>query len=288
MRILSLIVAAVFAAAPAFAHDSVHIENAYARTNGGIGASGAVFMEITNHADVADRLISAASDVADKVELHTHKAGADGVMQMMAVPEGFPIDALMSHALARGGDHVMLMGLKQDLKDGDMVHLSLTFEHAGVVEVDVAIDNARKPAGEAMNHDAHAAHKGHGMAGMIDTTGMSDVDAITAIMKAQFDTPENPLSVDPVVIEGDAALASWAQGDKGGRALLARHDGKWQITLCGGADLRMPEFLGKHGVSAAETLSQMFNDAEDKLGAEKVTLSSSFEGVVMITEHGSN
>lgn len=159
MRIQSLIVAAMLFAAPAFAHDGVHIENAYARTNGGIGASGAVFMEITNHADVNDRLISAESDVADKVELHTHKASADGVMQMMAVPEGFPIDALMSHALARGGDHVMMMGLKKDLKDGDMLHLTLTFEQAGVVELDVAIDNARKPGAKDMHkmHDAPAA-----------------------------------------------------------------------------------------------------------------------------------
>ena len=41
-----------FYALPAFAHDGVHIENAYARSNGGIGATGAIFFEITNHADV--------------------------------------------------------------------------------------------------------------------------------------------------------------------------------------------------------------------------------------------
>jgi copper(I)-binding protein len=159
MRILSLIVAAVFAAAPAFAHDNIHIENPYARANGGIGSSGAVFMEIINHADEADRLIGAASDVAEKVELHTHKASADGVMQMMAVPEGFPVEPMMSHALARGGDHIMMMGLKKALKDGDMIHLTLTFEHAGVVEIDVAVDNARKPDPAAMHkmHDAPAA-----------------------------------------------------------------------------------------------------------------------------------
>lgn len=146
MRIQNFIAAAaIFLAAPAFAHDGVHIENAYARTNGGIGASGAVFMEIMNHSDENERLISVASDVAEKVEMHTHKASADGVMQMMAVPEGFPIDPLMSHALARGGDHIMMMGLKQELKDGDMIHLTLTFEHAGVVEVDVPVDNQRKP-----------------------------------------------------------------------------------------------------------------------------------------------
>lgn len=146
MRIQSLIIAAtIFFAVPAFAHDGVHIENPYARTNGGIGATGAVFFEVMNHADVDDRLIGVASDVAEKVEMHTHKQSEGGVMQMMAVPEGFAIAALQGHALQRGGDHIMLMGLKQDLKDGDIIHLTLTFEHAGVVEVDAAVDSTRKP-----------------------------------------------------------------------------------------------------------------------------------------------
>lgn len=146
MRLQSLIAAAaIFLAAPALAYDGVHIDNPYARTNGSIGASGAVFFEIINDADVDDRLIAVASDVAEKVEMHTHQQSADGVMQMSAVPEGFPVAALQGHALKRGGDHIMLMGLKQNLKDGDAIHLTLTFEHAGVVEVDVPVENARKP-----------------------------------------------------------------------------------------------------------------------------------------------
>ena len=123
----------------------------------------------------------------------------------------------------------------------------------------------------------------------VETGGMSTTDqgAIIATMKAMFDKPEAPLTVDPVVVDGDHALASWAQGDKGGRALLERRAGVWQVILCGGPDLRMPAFLAQHGVTAAETLSQMFNAAEDGLGADKVALSSSFEGVVMITEPAS-
>ena len=146
MRLQALITAAaIFLAAPALAHQGVHIENPYARTNGGIGANGAIFLEMTNHADTDDRLIGVASDVAEKVEIHTHKQAADGVMTMSAVPEGVAIPALQSHSLKRGGDHIMLMGLRQDLKDGDMIHLILTFEQAGEVKLDVPVDNARKP-----------------------------------------------------------------------------------------------------------------------------------------------
>ena len=244
-------------------------------------------------------------------------------MQMLAVPEGFPITAQQGHALKRGGDHIMLMGLKQALKDGDIIHLMLTFEHAGDVPLDVPVDNARKegaPKEAAMTHDMSAMegaadaadpHAGHDMSTMdgtamegamemdpaavdatdphaahkaADATGMTDADAIIASLKAQFETPDHPLSVDPVVVQGDHALASWAQGDKGGRALLQRVDGQWQVVLCGGADLRLPEFLTEHAVSAAETLSQLYNAAEDALGAEKVALSSSFKGVVMISQ----
>ena len=165
MRIQSLIAAAaIFLAAPAFAHQGVHIENPYARTSGGIGGTGGIFLEITNHADVDDRLIGVASDVAERVEMHTSTESAGGVMSMNAVPEGFPVPALQSHALKRGGDHIMLMGLHQKLKNGDVIHLTLTFEKAGVVEVDVAVDNARKPDTAAMGDMQGMDHSkmGHG------------------------------------------------------------------------------------------------------------------------------
>ena len=129
-------------ALPALAQD-ITIEDAYARSMGGIGASGAVFFDIKNAGTEADRLVSAASDVAKMVELHTHKQDAAGVMQMIAVPEGFEVPAGADHLLARGGDHVMLMGLTRELADGDMVALTLPFEKAGEVTVDVPVDNKR-------------------------------------------------------------------------------------------------------------------------------------------------
>jgi copper(I)-binding protein len=158
VRIQSLIAAMTLIAAPAFAHDGVNIDKAYARISGGIGGSAAVFFEVQNHADAPERLIGVASDAAAKVSLHTNSETADGVVQMNAVPDGFAIDPLMTRSLKRGGDHIMIMGLKQALKDGDMIHLTLTFAHAGVVEIDVAVDNKRKP--EAANMDMGAMEMG--------------------------------------------------------------------------------------------------------------------------------
>lgn len=157
-RFQTLVAAVATALAlPAFAEGNIMIQDPYARTMGGMGASGAVFFGIMNHADTDDRLIDARSQVAKKVELHTHKDDGNGVMQMLHVPEGFAVPAMGNHALERGGDHVMLMGLTQELKDGDMVSVTLVFEQAGEVVIEAPIDNARKPAmggmeGHQMQH----------------------------------------------------------------------------------------------------------------------------------------
>lgn len=312
--LLAATAATLCLALPAMAQehpDGMHVHDVYARSNGAIGGSGAIFFMMHNNTETDDRLISAAAPVAEKVELHTHIEDENGVMQMREIEGGIALAAGDMHEMARGGDHVMLMGLTTELKDGDTFPLTLTFEQAGEVTVEAVVDNARKPGEGAMDHDGHdmhghgahgteegnaghdhgahqqAAHQhgAHGAVAPLDQTGMADPDAVVAVMKAQFDTPENPLTVDPVVIDGPYALASWAQGGKGGRALLRKADMGWEIVMCGGEDLRMPSFLTEHGVTRAETLSQMFNAAEDDLGPEKVALYSSFEGVVMIAGH---
>ena len=121
------------------------------------------------------------------------------------------------------------------------------------------------------------------MAGPQSTALTLDQLPVVEVLMAQFDKPEARLTGDPVVVMGDAALASWAQSDRGGRALLTRKDGVWQVTLRGGPDLRAPAFLAANGVKDAEMLSQMFNGAEDAMGEDKVALSSKFPQVVMMS-----
>lgn len=128
-------------AAPAFADVVIH--DAYVRTAGPTARTGAAFLEIVNETDQADRLIAAASDVAMKVELHTHIMTSDGVMQMRQVENGFAIAAGETHLLKRGGDHVMLMGLTRSLAQGDIVEVTLTFENAGDIVVEVPVDLER-------------------------------------------------------------------------------------------------------------------------------------------------
>lgn len=141
----------------------MHIHDVYARVNGGIGKTGAVFLMMHNNTETDDRLVAARADVAERVELHTHKESADGVMQMIQIEGGIAMPSGAMHELARGGDHVMLLGLTRELADGDTFPLTLVFETAGEVTVDAVIDNARKPGAGMMDHDAmHGAGHGDG------------------------------------------------------------------------------------------------------------------------------
>ncbi|MFN3938458.1 MAG: copper chaperone PCu(A)C [Gemmobacter sp.] len=150
---------AALLAVPAAAHDGIHIEDAYARASGMSAQSGAVFFRIENHSDQPDRLIEAASDVAERVELHTHMQDAQGVMRMVEVKDGFPVEGGGVHMLQRGGDHVMLLGLRRPLVQGETFPLTLTFERGEVITIDVMVDNDRMP--EAGHGHGHG--HGHGM-----------------------------------------------------------------------------------------------------------------------------
>ncbi|QDC09062.1 copper chaperone PCu(A)C [Oceanicola sp. D3] len=148
MKLKALTLAALMAASPAVA--DIKVMDAYARSASPTAKSGAAFMEIMNTGEADDRLIAAASDAAARVELHTHKDMGEGVMRMMEVEEGFALPAGGAHALARGGDHVMLMGLTAPLEQGSTISVTLTFEQAGEMVVEIPVDNERKP--EAMDH----------------------------------------------------------------------------------------------------------------------------------------
>ncbi len=135
--------AAIVSAPMAFAAD-ITISDPYMRVSGAMATSGAAFMVIKN-AGAEDRLIDVRSSIAEKVELHTHLQDANGVMKMVHVEEGFPIAAGESHVLQRGGEHVMFLGLTTVPAQGDMVEVTLTFEKAGDIVVEVPVDNERAP-----------------------------------------------------------------------------------------------------------------------------------------------
>ncbi|MGE0055885.1 MAG: copper chaperone PCu(A)C [Hyphomicrobium sp.] len=153
-------------AADAHADDAngVTISHAFVRATPGGSNISAAFMEIAS--EKGDKLLSASSPAAGRVEIHTHIKQGD-VMRMRRVDD-LAIEAGKPHALKPMGDHIMLMELKEPLKEGGTLKLTLTFEKAGAVEVDAPIlapgsmganGAAAKPAGDAASgHQSHDQH----------------------------------------------------------------------------------------------------------------------------------
>ncbi len=134
------------AGAEDFKIGSLTIDQPWARAS--VTETGAAYMTITNNGTTPDELVSAAAPVAGKVELHTHIAEGD-VMRMRPVGE-IDIGAGQSAMLKPGGLHIMLMGLKAPLKEGETFPLTLTFKKAGEVTVDVPVQAAGAGAPEHM------------------------------------------------------------------------------------------------------------------------------------------
>ncbi len=108
-----------------------------------------VFMQLKSASDTA--LVAAASPVAGVVEIHEMKMDG-GVMKMSAI-KGLAVPAGKTTELKPGGYHVMLMDLKQPLKEGETVPLTLTFEDkAGKkqsLEIKAPVRALTSPAKEA-------------------------------------------------------------------------------------------------------------------------------------------
>jgi hypothetical protein len=157
MSFKTTLFAGALALVPTFAMAQMVVEDPYARAASAAAISGAAFMAIMNPTDTDDRVVSAASDIAERVELHTHIQTDEGVMRMVHVEDGFAIAAGETIMLERGGMHVMFLGLRQPLLQGDSVEVTLSFEHAAPLTVTIPVDLERQPAHGAMGTMNHGA-----------------------------------------------------------------------------------------------------------------------------------
>jgi len=134
----------------AIAHDyalgPIAIEHPHARPTAPAQPTGGGYLALTNRGASVDRLVSAsAPSVAQRVELHTMRMEGD-VMRMREVG-GVDLPPGRKVTLEPGGVHLMLLGLKAPLVAGQRFPMSLTFEKAGRIDVDVTVDAATAPAG---------------------------------------------------------------------------------------------------------------------------------------------
>jgi hypothetical protein len=109
------------------------------------------YFSVTNNGSSPDRLLSISTEIADKAELH-EMGVKDGVMTMRPVSGGLEIPAGGKIALKPGGYHLMFIGLKRQPKQGEKFPATLTFEKAGSVTVEFAVESM----GEMGGMDDHA------------------------------------------------------------------------------------------------------------------------------------
>ena len=129
----------------------ITVEAPWARASAGKAKAGVAFMTLNNAGATDDKLIKASADVSKKAELHTHIREGD-IMRMRRV-EAIDVPAGGVATLEPGGDHVMLMGLREPLKEGETFPLTLTFENAGEVTVEVMVMKVG-----AMGHGSMGGH----------------------------------------------------------------------------------------------------------------------------------
>ena len=151
------LVAALCAAFAAHSHDykigDLQIGHPYTRTTPPGATTAGAYLSIDNQGKAADKLLRITSPAAGLVELHSMRMDGN-VMRMRAVP-AIDVAAGATVKLAPGGLHVMLQELKRPLKKGERVPITLVFERAGEVKVELAVQDAAAAVSE---HDAHAAH----------------------------------------------------------------------------------------------------------------------------------
>lgn len=109
------------------------------------------YLVIRNAGSQPDRLVSATGEIAGGTEIHEMAVDDKGVMTMRPLADGLEIPADGEAELKPGGYHIMFLGLKHGVKEGDAFKGTLTFEKAGTVEVEYAVE----AMGGKSGHDGH-------------------------------------------------------------------------------------------------------------------------------------
>ncbi|WP_145136833.1 copper chaperone PCu(A)C [Pseudomonas duriflava] len=154
MRILFSLIAALLFTSHAVAHEheteQLHIDHPWSRATPPNAPTGAVYFIIYNHGSQVDRLVSAETPVAESAQLHA-TVERNGMLGMQHMEEGTDIAVKGELRLEPQGNHLMLMGLKQPLVAGQQFPLTLHFEKAGDVLVQVSVQ-ADAPDASAHKH----------------------------------------------------------------------------------------------------------------------------------------
>jgi len=136
-RLFSSVAVVAVLAAGCGGGDGVSIDGPWARTSPSMASAGAVYMDLEAGSD--DRLIGVAVDAAIAVAAEVHETTmVDETMQMSEVGE-IALPGGTTVSLEPGGYHIMLLEIAEPLVVGDKFDVTLSFENAGEVVVEVEV-----------------------------------------------------------------------------------------------------------------------------------------------------
>jgi hypothetical protein len=100
--------------------------------------------------------------------------------------------------------------------------------------------------------------------GALSAESLTDEAQIQAVIGKTYDKPNNKVNTTPISVADDFAVADWTQGKRGGRALMKRIDGNWEILACGNDGLKDTKSLVKAGMSekTASAIVKKLSDLE--------------------------
>jgi len=130
---------------------AIKIGHIWTRTTPAGATTAAIYAPFLNTGAVTDHLVSATSPWAQAVQIHTVLTSDTG-MKMMQKQDELELPPNQPVALRPGGAHLMAIGLRQPLQAGDKMPLTLTFETAGSITVDVMVEAAGAMAAPPANN----------------------------------------------------------------------------------------------------------------------------------------
>jgi copper(I)-binding protein len=251
---------AFLGSAPTAAHD-VAVSQAWSRaTPKGAKVAGG-YLTIENHGARPDRLLSAWSTAAAKVEIH-QMALQDGIMTMRPLDGGLAIPPDGTVTLVPGGDHIMFIGLTAPFEEGQRIPVLLNFERSGQTEASFEVGpvgakgprlqiasnepmpSAAAPAKTALKDEPFFTHI-CGTRVMADVTVTPGRSGPVEILVKLEDGDEQPLTVDALSVslansaKGIAPVTATAErisADSWRVRMTAVSDGTWSLSL--GIDMR--------------------------------------------------
>jgi periplasmic copper chaperone A len=247
---------AVFLVSSPAAADDITVRQAWSRATPKAAKVAGGYLSIENRGVQPDRLLSASSGAAAKVEIH-QMSMQDGIMTMRPRDDGLAIAPDATVTLEPGGDHIMFIGLIAPFEEGQRVPVSLNFERAGKIETIFEIGSvgakglrlqiastepavtATAPARPAATGEPFFTHI-CGTRVMANITVSPGRSGPVEVLVQLEDGDEKPLVVDALSVtlsnpdKGIAPVSATAErvaADSWRVRLTAAASGKWSLSL---------------------------------------------------------